>query len=209
MRIFKALRGAPVAAGIAALALLAIAGAVMASGSSPPLKVCVAAKEGAGIRTPKGGVCKAGWTLTEVNKEGPGTVAYFAKSSGSAELSGETTLVSKVVPAGSYVVSARTWIVAYATSQARVGALCSLWDSAVGHPGEGAILDIGSWAALPGETTPGHAEGASTVDLQAKTTTEATSELNLTCRNTSNAGAGAKLQAEGSSITAVQATEIR
>ncbi len=39
--------------------------------SSTPLKVCVAAKEGKPVVTPKGGVCKKNYTLTEVNKEGP------------------------------------------------------------------------------------------------------------------------------------------
>ena len=54
--------------------VVALGGSAMATvklDSSAPLKVCVAAKEGKPVVTPKGGVCKKGYTLTEVNKEGP------------------------------------------------------------------------------------------------------------------------------------------
>ncbi len=79
MRFLKALRGVPVAAAIVAAALLGGAGIVLATGSSSPLKVCVPAKEGRGIVTPKGGVCKKGYALAEVNREGSegkGTSTY-------------------------------------------------------------------------------------------------------------------------------------
>ena len=70
-RLLGVLRSVPLAAAIAAAALLVIAGVVMASGPSSPLTVCVPAKEGKPIITRKGGVCKTGYTLTEVGKEGP------------------------------------------------------------------------------------------------------------------------------------------
>lgn len=145
---------------------------------------------------------------------GSGTIAYAASSSSVTEVPSEfTTLVTKVVPAGSYVVSATTWLVASAKSSVRVGALCFLYDSAIGHHvGEGHPLDAGSWAGIPGETTGGGGghEGASTVHLQSATAaSETTSELNLICRDTSNEGAGVEMHAEASSLTAVQVTEIR
>lgn len=60
---------------VACMALtVALGGTALAAsqtGGSGPLKVCVATKEGKPILTPKGGVCKKGYTLTEVNKEGP------------------------------------------------------------------------------------------------------------------------------------------
>lgn len=61
-----------VAAAIAATAVLLVGAAVvMATGSSQPLELCVPAKEGGAIKTTKEGACKSGFTLTEVNKEGP------------------------------------------------------------------------------------------------------------------------------------------
>jgi hypothetical protein len=61
-------------AAIAILALFIVLGgsaiAAVKAGSSTPLKVCVPAKEGKPIVTPKAGVCKTGYTLSEVNKEG-------------------------------------------------------------------------------------------------------------------------------------------
>ena len=58
---------------VAAL-VVALGGSAVAAvklDSSPPLKVCVAAKEGKPVVTPKEGVCKRNYTLTEANKEGP------------------------------------------------------------------------------------------------------------------------------------------
>jgi hypothetical protein len=69
--ILKALRSVPAAALAGTTAMLLLAGAVMASGGTMPLKVCVAVKEGKPITTPKGGVCKAGYTLHEIGAEGP------------------------------------------------------------------------------------------------------------------------------------------
>jgi len=60
---------------IAMLALVVALGgtaiAAIRSGSSPPLTLCVSTKEGGAVKTPKGGACKTGYALTEVNREGP------------------------------------------------------------------------------------------------------------------------------------------
>lgn len=57
------------AVGGTTIALL-LTGAVLASGSSTPIQVCISGKEGKPVLTPKGGVCKAGYTLHEVGAEG-------------------------------------------------------------------------------------------------------------------------------------------
>lgn len=49
---------------------LGTAGVVLATESSPPEKVCVPAKAGKTLVTPKGGVCKTGYTLTTVGANG-------------------------------------------------------------------------------------------------------------------------------------------
>jgi hypothetical protein len=68
--ISKALRGAPLATVVAGTAVFLLAGAVIASGGTTPLSVCVATKEGKPITTLKAGVCKAGYTLHEIGAEG-------------------------------------------------------------------------------------------------------------------------------------------
>lgn len=51
--------------------LLVLAGIVFASGSSTPLSICVATKQGKAIVTPKNGACKTGYSPAEIEKEGP------------------------------------------------------------------------------------------------------------------------------------------
>ncbi len=63
--------GQPFAAVAGATVALLAVGAVMASAGSTPLQVCVSGKEGKTIVTPKGGVCKAGYTMRELGQEGP------------------------------------------------------------------------------------------------------------------------------------------
>ena len=70
MRILKALRGVPVVLASTAL-LLAVAGVVLASEGSPPEKVCVPEKARKPLLTPTNGLCKTGYTLTEVGNPGP------------------------------------------------------------------------------------------------------------------------------------------
>jgi len=74
-RILKALRGVPVMAVAVAALLLAVAGVVMATNSSsPPLKVCVPAKESKPLVTPRPGnpiSCKTGYAIEELGREGP------------------------------------------------------------------------------------------------------------------------------------------
>ena len=63
----RAFRAAVLMASLATgMSLLTASGAVAAGGT----KVCVPEKEGATIKTPKGGVCKPKYTLTELGAEG-------------------------------------------------------------------------------------------------------------------------------------------
>lgn len=63
-------RSAPRIVLFAVAAVLAFAGVVLASGSSSSVQICTPSKEGKPIVTPTGGVCKTGYSLTELNKEG-------------------------------------------------------------------------------------------------------------------------------------------
>lgn len=96
MRVFKALRGVPVAAVAAAGLLLVVAGVVMASGSSSPAKVCVASKAGKPVLSPGNGVCKKGYTLTKVSVGATG----LAGATGPAGAQGPQGPASPQGPAG-------------------------------------------------------------------------------------------------------------
>lgn len=67
MRTFRARRSLAVTACLSLGLLLVIASGAMASGG---LKLCIPAKEGKPTVTPKGGVCKTGYTLQELGAEG-------------------------------------------------------------------------------------------------------------------------------------------
>ena len=68
MRTLKTQRCVVRAAFLAMSLLLLTASGAMAASS---LKVCVQNKEGGSIKLPKAGVCKSGFTLTELGEEGP------------------------------------------------------------------------------------------------------------------------------------------
>jgi hypothetical protein len=92
--MFRKLGGAALALTVGLV--LVIAGVVFASGGSSPANICVPTKEGKTVVTPKKGVCKTGYTLTEVGDENPtesGTAALFGDGSdGSQTISANTTL---------------------------------------------------------------------------------------------------------------------
>lgn len=97
-----------IAALIVALGGTAIAASL--TGSSAPLKVCVPTKEGKGLVTPKAGACKKGYTLEEVNREGPegregapgSTIVARVRSDGSVESTTQPTTVSDPVSGGKW-----------------------------------------------------------------------------------------------------------
>ncbi len=90
LRTFKALtRGLVTAACLVAGLAAVVPGGAIASG----LKVCVQNKEGGSIKLPKGGVCKTGYTLTEL-----GEPSVLSKTE-QEELK-ELRKYAKVVPSG-------------------------------------------------------------------------------------------------------------
>jgi hypothetical protein len=103
MSMFRKLRGVPLVASIAVGLLLVASGVVMASGSSGPITVCVPAKAGKPIVTPKAGVCKPGYTLTEVGKEG----SEGRQGPEGKEGKGPSTIVDRARSVGPVVASAR------------------------------------------------------------------------------------------------------
>lgn len=82
MRAQNTLRGMAAAVGVAVGVLLAVASGAMAAG----LQVCVPEKEGAVLKTPKAGVCKAKYTKSELPSEEEATIlahmAYQARGVG-------------------------------------------------------------------------------------------------------------------------------
>jgi hypothetical protein len=160
-----------------------------------------------GARGPVGAQGPAG-AQGQTGPSGSSASGYAASGESVNELpSSFTTLVSKQVAPGSYVVSAKTWIVASSKTPVRAGALCFLFDSPIGHAvGEGTPIDSGSWAGVPGELEPGHLEAAATLGLQGTATTTTARELNLICRDTSNAGAS--IHVASSKLSAIDAGEL-
>jgi hypothetical protein len=94
MRIFKTVVSVPLPVAAALVLVLIAAGVVMASESSPPLKVCVPAKESKPLVTPRTGnpiSCKTGYAMEELGR--PGAVeGGVASATGFG--SGEETTIS-------------------------------------------------------------------------------------------------------------------
>jgi hypothetical protein len=94
------LRGVGLAGVSLAIAFLTLVGPATASGGT---KVCVPSKEGKQIVTPKAGLCKAGYTLTELGAEGKeGKQGPEGKSEFTAE---EIALLKSVLPHVKYLAS--------------------------------------------------------------------------------------------------------
>jgi hypothetical protein len=148
----------------------------------------------------------------ERGPSGGSPVAYEAETEGTVNQlpSSETTLAHVTVPAGKYLVSAKTWVIDEGSKLGvRAGVLCFLYG--IKHNGqvtEYQSIDIASWAGVPGETEDGRGEAASTIVLQGPVTIKGSSELALVCRNTSNAGAD-EIVTEANSLDAIEVGEIR
>jgi hypothetical protein len=105
MSVYSRVGAAGAAAG---LVVLVVATGVFAN--SPSLgPVCVSAKEGKAIVTPKGGACKAGYTLTEVAKEGregpPATKLFAAVAAGGTLVRGSGVSSVEEFAPGNFVVT--------------------------------------------------------------------------------------------------------
>jgi hypothetical protein len=114
----------------AALLVLTAAGVVLASESVQPEKVCVPAKGGRSVVTPKNGACKSGYALSETGAApGGGTVGYSEYQVSPTPIA-ETPqfLDRKTLPAGSYLVTATVPITAQGEKGGSIGLECTLVD---------------------------------------------------------------------------------
>jgi hypothetical protein len=133
-----------------------------------------------------------------------GAVAgYSAATPAFTEFTGkkEVTIVSKTVPAGSYIVVAKAVLSATATSPVRAAGVCELF---VGGPSD--VADTSGWdAGLAGEA--GAYLGEATLSLQAAVTLKATTVLSLVCTDLSPSATEPKIGATFSQIAALQTTQ--
>jgi hypothetical protein len=218
----------PTAAFISAGALLLAALAVAPQADAATLYAC-AKKDGQAHIYSKKPRCKKGetklsWNTAGVSgrngangtngkegKEGAagrnglnGAVAgYFATNTAFAKITGleEVTLVAKSIPAGNYIVFAKTVISASAEASTRVGAACELTDTGSG------VLDRSQWAGGLVEFLPKVWIGKAAVSLVGAVSTKETTTLFLECTDQSNDINKLNIGGTFSQITAVQTTQ--
>ncbi len=131
-----------------------------------------------------------------------GAVAgYSASEPAFTEFTGkkEVTILAKTVPAGSYVVSAKTVLSSSATLGIRAAGVCELLNG-------GAVVDTSGWdAGLVQESTK--YIGEATLSLQAAVSVKATTVLSLVCSDLSPDEDAQLIGAALSQIAAVQTTQ--
>lgn len=132
-----------------------------------------------------------------------GAVAgYFASSLGPVWFTEavEVPVVSKTIPAGNYLVFAKTAIYSTATAAVRAGAVCELLD-------DGMVIDSSLWSQALAKWGGGTFIGESTLFEQSALSTKAPSTLSLTCSDRSADEGGQTIGAYFSQIDAVQTTQ--
>lgn len=134
-------------------------------------------------------------------------VVFDGISSGRQPLASESsaTLVSKVVPPGSYAVFSRTLLITENPTQDFADVFCELVGQAgIGGTGESTLIDATSWAGPLGEKGKTEFVAQVPVSLQGVYTSAVTSTLELVCVNTGTPPASANL----SRLDAVGVTRI-
>jgi hypothetical protein len=134
-----------------------------------------------------------------------GAVAgYSASNPASEDFTGkkEATILTKTVPAGSYIVSAKTVVSSTATAETRAAAVCELLDG-----GPGAVVDTAGWDTGLVEEVPGTFIGEATLSLEAAVTVKATTVLSLVCSDPTSDPSGETLKAAASQIVAVETSQ--
>lgn len=142
-------------------------------------------------------------------KEGPagkdganGAVAgYFASNEALVDFTGavEVTILKRTLPAGNYIVFAKTTLSSQATAVIRAGAHCELLDGTT-------VLDTSLWSQWL--VTYGAAyTGDTTLSLQAALSTKAPSTLSLTCNDLSADEKSQTIGAQFSQIDAIQTSQ--
>jgi hypothetical protein len=128
---------------------------------------------------------------------------YVAGTAAFTEFTGkkEATIVSKALPAGSYIVMAKTVLSATATTAVRAAGVCQLLEG-----GPSAVVDTSGWdTGLAGES--GSFLGEATISLEGAVTLKATTVVSLVCSDVSPSSSEPKIGASFSQIVAVQTTQ--
>lgn len=134
-----------------------------------------------------------------------GAVAgYSISQSTPTEFTGkkEAPILTKTVPAGSYIVSAKAVVSATAAAAVRAAVVCELLDG-----GSGAVVDTSGWDTGLVEEVPGKYIGEATLSMNAAVTVKATTVLSLVCSDPTSDPSEEKLSAADSQIVAVETTQ--
>jgi len=218
---------AAVLAATGELLLAAFAAAPQAQAST--IYACYKKKGGTVHIIAKSGKCKKGETKLSWNSEGPagkngtngtngtngingtngtngtnGAVAGYATTqSGTANITSKSEVVlSKTLPAGHYLVSAKVETYAAATGAGGVETECELWDENISH--EEVFLDSSQWIGALTDFVPTGYLGASTLPMQAALNTTKTSTVYVECGTPLNNATGGVVTAINGQLMAVQ-----
>jgi hypothetical protein len=112
-----------------------------------------------------------------------GAGALFSASLGENELKeGAGVTFTKAVPPGSYMIWAKSDLVAGSNKVGFEDSFCLLEDRpGTTNTGEAALLDEGAWAGELGEEEPGEFSGEVADSMQATLTSSVTSTLSVSC----------------------------
>jgi hypothetical protein len=131
-------------------------------------------------------------------------VGYVLSEPASVPFTGkkELTILTKTVPAGSYIVFAKTVVSSAATAGIKAAGVCELLDG-----GPGAVLDRSGWDTQLAEVNPASFIGEATLALQAAVSVKATTALSLVCSDLSPDEDAQAIAAASSQIEAIQTTQ--
>jgi hypothetical protein len=132
---------------------------------------------------------------------------YSAFAEGPTVLTGGATLLTKVLPPGSYAVSSKTMLVGESEAEGWAGASCILGDTPGILTGEEPTpLDQAGWAAVLADVSPKHFIAAGTLSLQGALTSKVTSTITVGCAGDSPVGTVAR--AEFSQLQVLSVTSV-
>ncbi|MGD0453645.1 MAG: collagen-like protein [Solirubrobacteraceae bacterium] len=136
-----------------------------------------------------------------INGSNGAVAGYSASEPAFMEFTGkkEVTILAKTVPAGSYIVSAKTVLSSSATLGIRAAGVCELLDG-------GAVVDTSGWDAGLVQESAKYI-GEATLSLQAAVSVKATTVLSLVCSDLSPDEDAQLIGATFSQIAAVQTTQ--
>lgn len=119
---------------------------------------------------------------------------------------GGTIVLTKVLPPGSYSVTAKTTITAEASKAATIEMFCDLGDAAgTSGGGEGSLLDLTGWEGPLGEKGPTNFVAESPLMLASAMTSTVTSTLEVQCVNIS----GQQMKSAAAQMQALTVASVR